>query len=1067
MNYLTYRTLRIGSIAAALPLLLLGCGSDGVPIPDPDPVIGSSEFVSADGTAGQGSPDLALPPEAGAPGDDNRDDGGGERTVEEGDIYRVLGDGHLLNLNAYRGLQVVDLSDVSAPAIVGRLQVTGSPVEMYAVGDRAIVLLNNWRGYYGQRDDVAVDTVDGGLVMLVDISDPNAPVALDQAHVPGNIETSRLTRGDTQSALYVAASEWYRTDNPVRGGSYDTRTVVKSFDVSGDELVYRSELDLGGYVTAIQATPEVLLVARDQGWDAQSSEVSVIDISNPNGTMVEGDSVAVSGYVGSQFHMDFRGDVLRVLSGPRWGDGDSSHLQTWDASDLSALVAVDDEPFGTGETLYGAIFLADRAFAVTYLRVDPFHAFSIAADGKVEEVSEYVVSGWNDFFRPVLDNTRLIGIGIDDTNGRKVSVSMYDITELSNPEPLVSRAEVSGSSNGWNWSEANWDHRAFSVLDNAVEVTTDSGVTETGLVLLPFSGWNEADGRYQSAVQIYTFSGTTLTRRGLMEHGSPVRRSFLADDETTVNLSEAELSLYDHTTPDAPVKLGGVALAPDYSQVLSFGDYRVRIAGNNEYWYAPLAEAPGAKAEVIPASEDADSATAVASFEIHPHAQVFTLGQNLVTVSGVYVPDGDNYDYETTVEVFDLSEPTAPTRRGGLITRALEPSSYGYGYEDCFDCFWWGYRSFDSINVVGEALTFLRTDTEQELIGNEEVCSTWVNDAADCWDQEECTYYTGYRDCSSLNGGPEACTGGFARCTYSDNSSSCEPVELEDVDAPIESRCYTGQRYRYWQRYSIDAIDLSNPARPALAPSVTLPRADEGVSVLANDNTLYVTVKRPVQVADDPRPYVRYSIKRIDYSQPWQPVVGNAVNVPGELVAVDGSTIYTRDLVWGEQVAETALARLNLTGNRAYLRGHYRFTDREVEQVAIDERGLALVSHRPLWRYDWGYVGAPQGPDNELHQLTVLAPTATGRGLATLSEVDVDAWANLRQVASGRALFQVPGGLLVFNLEDAEAPSAQAYFATPGWPSDFVVEDGRVLFAAGRYGIYDFGLDTFNLLPSE
>jgi Beta propeller domain len=1055
---------RAGLLVVLVPLMLAPACTPDAPTPDPDPQPGTTDFVSADGVAGQDAPEdgIGEPPPAAPPEDD---DGRGDRTVEEGDIYRVLGGGSLLNLNSFRGLQVIDISDVSKPEITGRLQVTGSPVEMYVVGDRAIVLMNNWRGYYGQRDDVVVDSEEGGLVMMVDISDRTAPVALAQAHVPGWIQTSRLTQGGGQAALYVAASEYGEFTNPDGVAEYGTRTVVKSFDVSGDAIAFRTQLDLGGYVTAIQATTDVLLVARNHwGWNGgEQSEVTVIDITSPDGTMIEGDTVETAGYVQSQFHMDFYLGMLRVFSGPRWSDGTSSHLETWNASSLATLVPVDDELFGTGDNLYAAIFLGNKAFAVTYLRIDPFHAFSVSDDGQVTEVSEYEVTGWNDFFRPVLDDTRLIGIGINDENGWKLAVSLYDITDLANPEPMMARAEISGESGGWTWSEANWDHRAFSVLQGAVAVQAETGELETGLVLLPFSGWNDESG-YTSGVQIYTFSSNTLTRRGIMQHDTPVRRTFLTDSDTAANLSEAELSLFDPTNPDAPVELGSVALAPNYTQVLDFGSHRARVISQLDWYYGVTAELPLARVEIIPATEHADSATAVASFEIPARAQVYKMGDLLVSVASEALDTTSwPYTYETTIDVFDLSDPRTPVRRGSMTSDDLASSYYGGGwYGDCFDCGWWGYQPFDVVNVVGNALTFLKATPQQQPLGTETVCTTYVQDEnAGCPSDGECkySYYTGGYDCRRLNNGPETCTGGFYYCTYDSSAgdTECESVEQDDVDAPIYESCNTYQAVRYWQSYEVQSVDLSNPDAPVRAASVELPSLDEGVSVLAHDDTLYLTVKRPFDVPNDPKPYVRYYVKAIDYSNPSDPDLRPGVNVPGELIAVAGDEIYTRNLVWGESEIETAIARLEMGPGLAYLRGHHRFANREVSAVAIDERGLALVTHRPAW--GWGYNTG----DNA--KLTILS--AQGQGLTEVSEVEVDSWADMRDVVSNRVLFQVPGGLLVFDIENAAQPRAQAYFATPGWPSSFVVAGERVLFAAGNYGIYDFSLDTFNLLPPQ
>ena len=93
--------------------------------------------------------------------------------------------------------------------------------------------------------------------------------------------------------------------------------------------------------------------------------------------------------------------------------------------------------------LYATVFVENRAFFVTYYRRDPFHAFSVDDAGKCQEHSQFIVSGWNDFLRATLDDTRLIGIGHNDANNtRTLSVSLYDAVNLDNPNPLKARADI-------------------------------------------------------------------------------------------------------------------------------------------------------------------------------------------------------------------------------------------------------------------------------------------------------------------------------------------------------------------------------------------------------------------------------------------------------------------------------------------------------------------------------------------------------------------------------------------------------------------------------------------------
>ena len=169
------RGMRWGMVGVVLALLGFGCGGSGSPgegdsdgpghEPGVSPEVGATDFVSADpsgrntgvaqeGAGGRtGSSDNAAPP-ANAPS--GMAGNAQQRTVERGDIFRLLPDGRILNLNQYRGVQIIDIRDVSAPRVEGRLAVTGQPVELYLVGDRAIVLLNDCRASLRSRCDGVV-----------------------------------------------------------------------------------------------------------------------------------------------------------------------------------------------------------------------------------------------------------------------------------------------------------------------------------------------------------------------------------------------------------------------------------------------------------------------------------------------------------------------------------------------------------------------------------------------------------------------------------------------------------------------------------------------------------------------------------------------------------------------------------------------------------------------------------------------------------------------------------------------------------------------------------------------
>ncbi len=1066
--------LALGSIL----FLLVGCSGSPAE-PNPDPQIGETNFVSADAVDGQLSQDNR------APTDSESEDGGfgtpdesaganaEERTVEEGDIYRVLGGNLILNLNAYRGLQVIDFSDPTQPEIIGRLRVSGSPVEMYVADNRVYVLLNSWYGYYGSRSDIQVDSYHGGVVLAIDIADPHKPQLTDRAQVPGWIQTSRMTRGNGKDALFVAASDW--TDS--------ASTVVRSFALRADgSLLQQSTIDLGGYVRDIQATPAALLVAR-YDWERtdDGSTLAIIDISDPDGVMVEGAEIVVSGMVNHKSNMNLYQGVLRVVSGSSWSGTQTNHLETFDVTDIQNPVAIDHDTFGEGESLFATLFLANKAFFVTYERVDPFHAFWIDDQGQASEKAEYVISGWNSFFRPVFAETRLLGIGVNDEGGNTMAVSLYDITDISNPDPFIARAEVSADS---SWSEAQWEDKAFSILEDAVSLTNDDGIVETGLVLLPFSGYSNEAETYTAAVQIFTFSDQSLTRRGVMDHGTWVRRSFQAGDSTTANLSDAELSLFDNSNPNQPLELGRAELAPNYSQFFVYGEYgaRIKYDQDNYWWWGGGSDVPDNELQIIDLAEDPDMAPALATVPIPARGQVYQVGSLAVTAEMQYIDSGNGeYKYETTIRVHDLSDPTQPQARGELVTDQIAPYyNYGYDYgigvpergmvDDCLGCGGYYYGG-TTAHTVGQNLVFPTTVQEQELLGIEHVCYT--NPAQQYYDQGcfesgsdetdtdkiDCEYYSGSITCRSLNGAPETCSGSIQLCGYTaDDEWFCEEIDPDSIET--ETYCYDNESYRYWSHFELQVLDLSKPQTPVMAPVIVMPTREEGVSVLADGSDVYVSYRIPVKVAADSRPYVRYFIKKIDLRQALNPVIGPAINVPGSLVQVDGNTIYTQDYVWGEEVVESAINKLVVQGSQAVLKARKRFLDQEVHAMLLDGKGHALVTHRMAWYM----IDRTPGMDWNDSKETLTILNTEGDKFEQLSTFEVDQWAQLQDARAGRALFSISGGLLVVNTEDASQPYAQAFFPVMGWPQSLLVHDGQISFAAGRYGMYRFGLDTFNLI---
>jgi hypothetical protein len=921
---------------------------------------------------------------------------------------------------------------------------------MYVDGDRAVILLNEWYGYKADPGKLAVQDKRGGLVALVDISDHTAPKLIAQYNVPGRISTSRYANGSTKNSLYVAAIDNGYYEDPNGNWIWKNESVVKSFDVTTAAMTPKSQINLGGYVTAIQGEKGVLLVARGpQSWNSQTSQVSIVDISDVNGAMTLRDTVTAQGYIRTQFHMDFRKDQLRVFSGPRWGGwGQQSYLQTWNATNKDKLTPIDVEGFGTNDALFGAVFLDDKAFAVTYLQQDPFHTFSIDANGDVEERTEFIVSGFNNYLRPVLGNTRIIGIGVNDQNGWKMAASLYDITDLDNPSPMITRAEVDSNSS-WNWSAADWDHRAFSVLDNAVNATAPTGETEKGIILLPFSGYKFEQGKgwsLRSAVQIFTFSDQTLTRRGTMEHPDAVRRTIRLKDGTNngANISDTVLSFHDQTDLDNPVKKSQIELAPNYVSIIPWGEYRLRIRNPDGYSYYWYGSNTSSKAEVIPASANADLAEPIASFDVPAGTRFFKVGNLFVTAQIKY----GSWPYKTTITTYDLTDPTKPQQKGQFDTTDLPWYWTWYGT---------GLQATNNA-LVAQTSSF----AGYQDLGPYNHCYSYLTGVPQwCWsNQNGCEYYTGYQECQTPEGENQYCVGGFAKCTINTKGpATCTEIPASTLKASgnLAGYCYdgTGMRYGYTPQYTV--IDLSDPSNPKVAANkITFSPQDEAVAALPDGNDLLVTTKTWTKVPGDARPYARYYLRRVDMTNPSQPVIGPAINVPGTPVDVDGNKVITRDRQWGGRWQDPAIAKVKLTGQAATLENYHKLSGRQIGALFVDEHEDVIVSSSNAWAGYWY--------DRLGTKLDILSPQKKGPGYDLRSQTQIASWMNLTGASQHRLFFSVSGGSLVANIDDPTTPVAQAFFPAYGKP---VIHKKDIIVAGGRLGVFQIDKNASNLLTAD
>lgn len=498
--------------------------------------------------------------ESGAPAPEA---GGDTRTVVESDIWRVRGD-TLYFFNQYRGLQVIQLAPPEAPAVRATLPLPAAGEQMYVVtdpdsgADRVVLLARNGCNGWGSENN--------SQILIVDPASPetSGPGIVGGLELPGYIQESRLVG----TALYVASQTYRVVTVPPRSPGaealeqWEYGTQITSFDLTDPDAPRRRDsLWFAGYGHTIQATDRFLFVVLNDPANWWQTVVRLVDISAPDGALQLAGSVRPAGHVADKFKLHLDGHVFTVVSEvSRWlpTGRQVSVLETFSVENPLEPRKLGELEVGHGEGLYATRFDGQRAYLVTFLRIDPLWVVDLRDPAQPKISGELEVPGWSTYIHPLGD--RLVTIGIDNANSWRVAVSLFDVRDPARPA-LLSRVPL-GENN--SWSEATHDEKAFTVLPDA------------GLILVPYQSWGE-NGQ-AARVQLIDLAADSLTARGVIEHAFQPRRATV-HGERILSVSGREFLSVDARDRDQPVVAAQLELSWPVDAVLPVGGHLLELAG--------------------------------------------------------------------------------------------------------------------------------------------------------------------------------------------------------------------------------------------------------------------------------------------------------------------------------------------------------------------------------------------------------------------------------------------------------------------------------------------------------
>ncbi len=173
----------------------------------------------------------------------------------------------------------------------------------------------------------------------------------------------------------------------------------------------------------------------------------------------------VPGRILNQFSMDEYQDNFRIATTighvSRMSSGSVNNLYVLD-EELDIIGSVED--LAPGERIYSARFMGQRAYLVTFKKIDPLFVIDLSQPTNPRVLGKLKIPGYSDYLHPY-DGDHIIGIGKDTVEAEEgdfawyqgVKIALFDVSDVENP---IEKDKLVIGDRGTD-SEVLRNHKAF------------------------------------------------------------------------------------------------------------------------------------------------------------------------------------------------------------------------------------------------------------------------------------------------------------------------------------------------------------------------------------------------------------------------------------------------------------------------------------------------------------------------------------------------------------------------------------------------------------------------------
>lgn len=366
-------------------------------------------------------------------------------------------------------VEVFDVEDKENPELTRSVMLNGNHVSSRMVGKYFYIIVNQLADQIESEKDLPVPANEVSFadeydyyyyftnIMSINIQDdgeaPNSKVVLMgySTHIYVSLNNIYLTYTKRMSWVEKMERRVEEVIVPIlpQDTSVEVNEVLNASITRREKL---SEIDgiIGDYTSTLTEGEkedfyeEQVDMEDDFEWTiAKEIEKTIVHrISIEKGKIRYEVSGGAPGYILNRFSMSEHREYFRMATttGQVWSSGTPSKNHVF-VLDMNLEIVGSLTDMAPGESIYSARFMGDRAYLVTFKKVDPFFVIDLSIPNSPKILGELKIPGYSNYLHP-FDENHVIGIGRDCVDMgnfawyQGVKLSLFDVTDVNNPKEI-------------------------------------------------------------------------------------------------------------------------------------------------------------------------------------------------------------------------------------------------------------------------------------------------------------------------------------------------------------------------------------------------------------------------------------------------------------------------------------------------------------------------------------------------------------------------------------------------------------------------------------------------------